>query len=264
MNNHETQSKQQLAAHFEHLKATAGQVALKEQLLKEKPSKAEAEILKEAGPVVSATDFIYAYRFLSKLVTPFKKTDAYKLGIIDEDGNILKTRDELHTRAEKDAFTYLDLLICNLKKQLKKYSPLVYKRTTPNIVAAMTFMLKEHYQMRDSVLVERLTYCWLKRGCPEGNLRGLDMGQILSETSELNARPWLGRPGFVYGFRPTPEILKCQTILKEEAVTSTGPSGLGGIGGNPGNGSAIAGYDSIGSTKRVNKYRRPVKRTKPK
>ena len=32
-------------------------------------------------------DLFVTYRFIKLLVTPFKDTDAYKLGIIDENGN---------------------------------------------------------------------------------------------------------------------------------------------------------------------------------
>ena len=34
-----------------------------------------------------AIDLFVTYRFIKLLVTPFKDTDAYKLGIIDENGN---------------------------------------------------------------------------------------------------------------------------------------------------------------------------------
>ena len=34
-----------------------------------------------------AIDLFVTYRFIKLLVTPFEKTDAYKLGIIDENGN---------------------------------------------------------------------------------------------------------------------------------------------------------------------------------
>ena len=37
-----------------------------------------------------AVDLFVTYRFLKLLTTPFKKTDAYKLGIIDEKGNRMK------------------------------------------------------------------------------------------------------------------------------------------------------------------------------
>ena len=34
-----------------------------------------------------AIDLFVTYRFIKLLVTPFEKTDAYRLGIIDENGN---------------------------------------------------------------------------------------------------------------------------------------------------------------------------------
>ena len=35
------------------------------------------------------------YKFIKLLVTPFEKTDAFKLGIIDKDGNYLKKQKDL-------------------------------------------------------------------------------------------------------------------------------------------------------------------------
>ena len=35
----------------------------------------------------SAIDLFVTYRFLRLLTTPFEKTDAYKFGIIDKNGN---------------------------------------------------------------------------------------------------------------------------------------------------------------------------------
>ena len=37
-----------------------------------------------------AIDAFITFRFLKLLVTPFNKTEAYKLGIIDERGKVLK------------------------------------------------------------------------------------------------------------------------------------------------------------------------------
>ena len=41
---------------------------------------------------MSALDIFVAYKFIKILTTPFKKTDAYKLGIIDDEGKVLKKR----------------------------------------------------------------------------------------------------------------------------------------------------------------------------
>jgi len=38
----------------------------------------------------SAIDLFVAYRFIRILTTPFEKTDAFKLGIIDGKGNRIK------------------------------------------------------------------------------------------------------------------------------------------------------------------------------
>lgn len=65
-------------------------------------------------------DIFLIYQFIRRLVTPFEKWDAYKLGIIDKDGKVLRRRDQLKTVEEKDAFRFFDILVLNLKKLLAK------------------------------------------------------------------------------------------------------------------------------------------------
>ena len=60
------------------------------------------------------------YQFIKKLVTPFNKTRAFELGIIDEKGKVLKKRSTLKTRDERESYTLSDTLIFNLKKILSK------------------------------------------------------------------------------------------------------------------------------------------------
>ena len=50
-----------------------------------------------------AGDIVYAFRFLKLLVTPFNKTKAFELGIIDEKGKVLKKAAERKTPEEKNA-----------------------------------------------------------------------------------------------------------------------------------------------------------------
>ena len=40
-------------------------------------------------------DMLVAYKFIKILTTDFEDTDAFKLGVIDKDGNILKKRKDL-------------------------------------------------------------------------------------------------------------------------------------------------------------------------
>jgi len=60
-------------------------------------------------------DIFLVYQFLKRLVTPFDKTDAYKLGLIDADGKSLR---KAKTSEEKQAVGYFDRLVFNLKRLL--------------------------------------------------------------------------------------------------------------------------------------------------
>jgi len=63
-------------------------------------------------------DIYIVYKIVKKLTTPFEKTTAYELGIIDGKGRVLKPRRTLTTPAEKDAWTWLDILLNNIKRAL--------------------------------------------------------------------------------------------------------------------------------------------------
>jgi hypothetical protein len=65
-----------------------------------------------------AVDLYMTYRVLRRLTTPFIEWDAYRLGIIDGKGNVLKKRRDLTTIAEREAFNTFDLMIRNRKKAL--------------------------------------------------------------------------------------------------------------------------------------------------
>ena len=72
------------------------------------------------GVISTIGNIYFVYQFLKKLVTPFEKTKAFELGIIDEKGKILKRRRELESDEEKSAYTLCDTLIWNIKKLMGK------------------------------------------------------------------------------------------------------------------------------------------------
>ena len=49
-----------------------------------------------------AIDLLITYRVIKMLVTPFDNTDAYKLGIIDKNGKVLRKAKTLKTPKEKE------------------------------------------------------------------------------------------------------------------------------------------------------------------
>ena len=100
-----------------------------------------------------AIDLFVTYRFIKLLTTPFEKTDAYKLGIIDEKGNrvmpppiagVRQTKPAtLGTTAEKNAYTILHKLVFNIKKLFSRVPGL---RTKVGTYAAALFLLKDTFK----------------------------------------------------------------------------------------------------------------------
>ena len=93
-----------------------------------------------------AVDLFVVYRFLRVLVTPSKKQEAYKLGIIDKDGKTLKKSRDLGTEVEKSAFTLLHRLVFNLKRIMMKIPGV---RTQLGTYATALFLLREHYNIEN-------------------------------------------------------------------------------------------------------------------
>ena len=96
-----------------------------------------------------AIDLFVTYRFLRLLTTPFEKTDAFKLGIIDEKGNRIKLPKstkpavELSTSELQGAYTILHKLVFNIKKLFNKIPGL---RTKVGTYAAALFLLKDTFK----------------------------------------------------------------------------------------------------------------------
>ena len=96
-----------------------------------------------------AIDLFVTYRFLKLLTTPFEKQDAFKLGIIDKDGNrITKPKStrpavELNTAEMKNSYTILHKLVFNIKKLFSKVPGL---RTKVGTYAAALFLLKDTFK----------------------------------------------------------------------------------------------------------------------
>jgi hypothetical protein len=126
-----------------------------------------------------AVDLFVTYRFIKLLTTPFDKTEAFKLGIIDEKGNrimpepvngVRQTKPAtLGTTAEKNAYTILHKLIFNIKKIFSKVPGL---RTKVGTYAAALFLLKDTFKesVDDPDMFEKEFMKYLKeQGCEIDN-----------------------------------------------------------------------------------------------
>ena len=111
-----------------------------------------------------AIDALIAFRLIKLLVTPFNKTKAYKLGIIDDKGKVLiKSKDikKLPTSNQRlearKAYTMLIRFVFNLKRLLQKVG--IRGPIGSATAAAITFFREEYGENPE---VEKVVYKYLK------------------------------------------------------------------------------------------------------
>lgn len=121
------------------------------------------------GLISRTADLYYTYRFLKLLVTKWEDTDAFKLGIIDKDGNILKRASQLNTSEEKSAYTTFHRLVFNIKRLLQK---LPAGRTRIASYLAALYLIKEHTGMSDDGIREVME-----------NLNGIKVSTVITENT---------------------------------------------------------------------------------
>ena len=103
-------------------------------------------------PAVSrVADLYYTYRFIKVLTTPWKNTEAYELGLIDDNGKSLR---KAKTSEEKDAYTVFFRLAFNFKRILEK---LPFGKSRLSSYAAALFLLREETGMSEEEIKDILS-----------------------------------------------------------------------------------------------------------
>lgn len=120
-------------------------------------------------------DIYIVYQFVKRLTTPFEKTPAFKLGIIDNQGNVLRPLSALKTSEEKNAWTWFDILINNIKRMLAKI---------PGGTSKLFTYLAAFWLLREPVKKLREAAAWDEALLTE-TILGPDSQQYLSEASAL-------------------------------------------------------------------------------
>lgn len=98
-------------------------------------------------------DSVIALRILRILTTPFDQTDAYKLGIIDENGKELKRLSQLQQTNERDAYTILHRMIFRIKRIINKVP--VENRKLSSYAAALSLIREHAYDDKEPIQLER-------------------------------------------------------------------------------------------------------------
>ena len=107
-----------------------------------------------------AIDLVITYRVVKLLVTPFEKQDAFKYGIIDKDGKVLRKFRTLKTTAEKKSYTILHRFVFNLKRILKRVG---LGSRLGSFAVALGLLIKENKEYtKHQSLIESAVVTYLK------------------------------------------------------------------------------------------------------
>ena len=102
------------------------------------------------GLLTRTTDTVYAFRFLRLLTTPWVKTGAFKMGLIDANGNVLRKPE---TSEEKSKYNIFHKLVFNIKRML---NVLPFGKTTLASYLAALYLIKEKTGISDRALAKIL------------------------------------------------------------------------------------------------------------
>ena len=129
-------------------------------------------------------DFLITYRVVKLLVTPFEKQEAFKFGIIDEKGKVLRKYKSLKTEKERKSYTLLNRFVFNLKRILQKVG---LGGKLGSFAVALALLIKEDKSFAThKTLIESTVIKYLK----DNNLFEEMLNEV-REIPEIDAEPYM-------------------------------------------------------------------------
>jgi len=129
-------------------------------------------------------DFLITYRVVKLLVTPFEKQEAFKTGIIDKDGKVLKKYKTLKTEKERRSYTLLHRFVFNLKRILKRVG---LGSKLGSFAVALALLIREDKRYAEhKTLIEQTVIKYLK----EEELYN-EMLKEVREIPDINEDPYM-------------------------------------------------------------------------
>ena len=130
-----------------------------------------------------AIDLIITYRVVKLLVTPFEKQPAFKAGIIDKDGKVLRKYKTIKG-GERKHYTMLHRFVFNLKRILKKVG---LGSRLGGFAVALALLIKEDKSMAvNKDLIESAVVTYLK----EENLYDMLLNEV-REIPDIKQEPYM-------------------------------------------------------------------------
>jgi hypothetical protein len=106
-------------------------------------------------------DLLITYRIVKMLSTPFNKQDAFKYGIIDDKGTVLRKFRTITSPKEKRAYTLLHRFVFNLKRLLAKAG---VKGALGSFAVAAALLFKENKEAKKhQLIIESAVITYLKQ-----------------------------------------------------------------------------------------------------
>ena len=129
-------------------------------------------------------DFLITYRVVKLLVTPFEKQEAFKTGIIDKDGKVLKKYKTLKTEKERRSYTLLHRFVFNLKRILKRVG---LGSKLGSFAVALALLIREDKRYAEhKTLIEQTVIKYLK----EEDLYNEMLNEV-REIPDINEDPYM-------------------------------------------------------------------------
>ena len=108
-----------------------------------------------------AVDLLITYRVIKMLVTPFDKQEAFKYGIIDKNGKVLRKWSTIIKPQEKKSYTILHRFVFNLKRLLAKAG---IKGKLGTFAVALATLIRENKEFEQhQKLIESAVIKYLKQ-----------------------------------------------------------------------------------------------------
>ena len=115
-----------------------------------------------------AVDLLITYRIMKILVTPFDKQEAFKYGIIDKKGKVLRKWSTIKGTQEKRSYTILHRFIFNLKRILKRVG---LGSKIGSFAVALALLIKENKDYEQhKLIIESAIVTYLKQTDQYDNL----------------------------------------------------------------------------------------------
>ena len=129
-------------------------------------------------------DFLITYRVVKLLVTPFEKQEAYKFGIIDDNGKVLKKYKTLKLEKERKSYTLLHRFVFNLKRILQRVG---LGSKLGSFAVALALLIKEDKKFAEhKTLIEQTVIKYLK----EEDLYNEMLNEV-REIPEIDSEPYM-------------------------------------------------------------------------